>query len=615
MTFSTNNSQHQATNRVQHLFLFICSVCILTSISAQTDKRLNGIEKELHTILKTTKAPGFSVALVQGKKILYAKGFGYRDYENKVPADANTLFAIGSSSKSFTSAVLGQLREEEKLKFDDSPLKYLKDFKFYNDDMNNNIIIQDLMSHRTGLARHDYSWYLFPTYNKDSLLQRVQYQEPFTGIRQQWYYNNFMFLAQGVIAERITGKSWEDNIKERFFTPLGMKRSNTTIDELLKSSNAAIGYELKKNDEIRKMDYYRIAGMRPAGSINSSANEMSNWLITWINKGKFKGQEILPEAYRDEAIGSHAVVSSALPDKKVPDAHITNYGYGWFITSYKGHYRVEHGGNIDGFSASVAFFPSDSIGIVVLANQNGSAVPGLVRNTIADRMLKVNKTNWTKRFKDRQEKEKKAATEAKKESKATNIPNTKPSHLLEEYAGEYSHKGYGKFTLSVENDSLFANFKLMKFYLKHYHYDIFEPFEVEKTGIDTTDTGPLRFNFITNNAGDISGAKMKVEPTIDLITFKRKPSTIDVNKETLDSYVGEYELSGMTMKIYTKGGTTLYAFVKGQPEYELFATDKHKFSLKILDGYKLEFVEDDDQKINALMMIQPNGTFKATRKK
>jgi len=614
MTILTNNSPYRATNTFKHLFLFMCSICMITSISAQTDKRLRGIEKDLNTILKTTKSPGFSVAVVQGKKILYAKGFGYRDYENKVAADANTLFAIGSSSKAFTSAVLGQLRDEEKLKFDDSPLKYLKDFKFYNDDMNNNIIIQDLMSHRTGLPRHDYSWYLFPTFNKDSLLQRVQYQEPFTGIRQQWYYNNFMFLAQGVIAERITEKSWEENIKERFFTPLGMNRTNASIDALLESSNAAFGYELKK-DEIRKMDYYRIAGMRPAGSINSSANEMSNWLITWINNGKFKGKEILPESYRNEAIGSHAVVSSALPDKKVPDAHFANYGYGWFLSSYKGHYRVEHGGNIDGFSASVAFFPSDSIGIVVLANQNGSAVPGLVRNTVADRMLKVNKTNWTKRYQDAQEKAKKASAEAKKESKAANIPNTKPSHILEEYTGSYSNKGYGEFNITVERDSMFANFKLMKFYLRHYHYDIFEPFRVEKTGIDTTDVGPLRFNFSTNNAGEISGAEMKVEPTIDPITFKRKPTTIDVTKETLEIYVGEYEISGMTMKIYTKGGTTLYAFVKGQPEYELLATDTHKFSLKILEGYKLEFLEDDDQSINSLMMIQPNGSFKATRKK
>ncbi len=601
--------------RFAYLLFFICGIAISTSVLAQKDKRLKGVEKELNTILETTNAAGFSVAVVEGKKIIYAKGFGYSDYENKIPADANTLFAIGSSTKAFTSAILGQLRDEEKLSFDESPLKYIDDFKFQNDDMNNNIIIQDLMSHRTGLPRHDYSWYLFPSYNKDSLLQRVQYQEPFTGVRQRWYYNNFMFLAQGVIAERITEKSWEDNIKERFFAPLGMTRSNTTIDELVKSTNVAIGYEVKE-DKVHKMDYYRIAGMAPAGSINSSANEMSNWVITWINNGKFKGKEILSESYRNEAIGSHAVVNSALPDKEVPDAHFANYGNGWFLSSYKSHYRVEHGGNIDGFSASVAFYPSDSIGIVVLANQNGSAVPGLVRNTIADRMLKEKRTDWIKRYTDAQAKSQKAADEAKDDSKSANIPNTKPSHILQEYTGEYSNEGYGKFNITVEKDSLFANFERMKFYLKHYHYDIFEPFRVEKTGIDTTDSGPLRFNFTTNNSGDISGATMQVEPTIDPITFKRKPTSIEVSKETLEQYVGNYELGPMTMKIYVKeAGTTLYAFVKGQPEYELIATDKHKFSLKIIDGYKIEFLEDDNQKINALSMIQPNGTFKATRKK
>ena len=108
--------------------------------------------------------------------------------------------------------------------------------------------------------------------------------------------------------------------------------------------------------------------MSPAGSINSSVNEMSNWIITWINKGKFNDKQILPEAYADEAISSQMVISGALPDKEFPDMHMENYGYAWFLSSYRGHYRVEHHGNIDGFSANVAFFPSDSIGVVVLTN-------------------------------------------------------------------------------------------------------------------------------------------------------------------------------------------------------------------------------------------------------
>ena len=206
---------------MKKIVITLIAIISIASVFAQKDKRLKGLEKELEAILETTKAPGFAVAIVEGKKIIYAKGFGYSDYENKVPSNANTLYAIGSSSKAFTSAILGQLREEDKVSFEESPIKYIPDLKFYTDEMNNNIIIKDLMSHRTGMPRHDYSWYLFPTNNKDSLLLRIKHQEPFIGLRKQWYYNNFMFLTQGVIAERITGKSWEENIKERFFCHIG----------------------------------------------------------------------------------------------------------------------------------------------------------------------------------------------------------------------------------------------------------------------------------------------------------------------------------------------------------------------------------------------------------
>ena len=600
---------------MRNILITLFAIISISTVLAQQDKRLKGLEKELNEILEATKTPGFTVAIVEGKKIIYAKGFGYRDYENKIPADANTLFAIGSSSKAFTSSILGQLRQEDKISFEESPLKYLPDLKFYNDEMNNNIIIKDLMSHRTGLPRHDYSWYLFPTNNKDSLLLRVQHQEPFTGVRKQWYYNNFMFLAQGVIAESITGKSWEENIKERFFKPLGMTRSNVSIEELEKNSNVAIGYELKNDNIISKMDYYHLAGMSPAGSINSSVKEMSNWLITWINKGKFNDEQILPEAYIDDAISSQMVISGALPDKEFPDMHLSNYGYAWFLSSYRGHYRVEHGGNIDGFSANVAFFPSDSIGIVVLTNQNESAVPGLVRNTVADRMLKTQKTDWAKRFTERKLKAKKEEEEAKSETKSSKIENTKPSHILEDYTGEYSHPGYGEFNITNKNDSLFANFKLKKLYLKYIHYDIFEPFEVTKTGSDITDRGLLRLNFITNDGGEISLVKMKVEGALDHpIEFIHKPNIIDVDKENLEKYVGNYELSETTIKVYIKNESKLYLFVNGQPEYELLATDKHKFSFKTLDGYKVEFIESVDESITEIILIQPNGTFKATKK-
>ena len=602
--------------KMKKIILLLCLTICSTAI-AQTDKRLKNIDKELNNILEATEAAGFAVAVVEKNRIIYSKGFGYRDIENKISADANTLFAIGSSTKAFTSAILGQLREGDSLSFDDNPRKYLPELEFYNDELNSNVIIKDLMRHSTGIPRHDVSWYLFPTESADSLLLRIKDHEPFTGLRQQWYYNNFMFLAQGEIAHKLTGKSWGDNIKERFFKPLNMKRSNVSIDELLKKDNRAIGYSTLKDGVNKKSDYYRIAGMRAAGSINSSVNEMSKWLITWINNGKYNDDQIIPETYRNEAMSSQMVVGAALPDEETPDVHFATYGYGWFMTSYKSHYRVEHGGNIDGFSANVAFYPSDSLGIVVLANQNGSRVPTLVRNTIADRMLNVNKTDWTQRFLDAKEKSDKMLEDSEKEGDQAQVENTKPSHNLIEFTGEYDLKGYGDFDVIYKNDSLFANFKRMKVWLKHYHYNVFTPYEV-KNGIVDEEEGlasQLKFNFTTNLSGDIATANIFMEQTLsEPMSFKRTPNTIDVDETQLEAYSGKYELGEMTITVFAKNNT-LYASVPGQTDYELLATAKHKFNLKILDGYKVEFSENDNGEIEAVNLIQPNGTFKATRKK
>ena len=599
---------------MKNRILSLALILIATGLYAQTDKRLKGIEKKFNAILENTKAPGFAVAIVEGDKIIYAKGFGYADYENKVAADANTLFAIGSSAKAFTSSLLGLLRGDDKISFNDNPRKHVPELEFYNDDMNNGIIIKDLMRHTTGLPRHDGAWYFFPSYDKDSLIQRLKHHEPLTGLRQQWYYNNFGFLLQGVITEKLSGKSWEENIEEKFFKPLGMNRSKTTISGMKESSNKAYGYTLDADRNIEKTDYYDIAGMSPAGSINSSVNDMSQWLITWINKGKYKDQQIIPEDYIKEAMSSQAVVASGVPSDELPNVHFVNYGYGWFLHSYKGHYMVEHGGNIDGFSASVGFYPSDKIGVVVLANQNGSAVPSLVRNTVADYMLNVEKTEWAKKHKEDLEEALEAQDKVMEDKETSNVKNTRPSHAKLDYTGFYENAGYGKFEVTVENDSLMTTLNDEKIFINHFHYDTFELIDYSDGKVDSTEIGSsLKVNFKTNESGDIESLTTSIEPTTEAIVFKRTPNTIEVDAKTLEQYVGNYDLAGQVVKFYIKDENILYAFLKGQPEYELVPTDEHKFNLKILDGYKVEFVEVKGM-ITTVKFIQPNGVFSAKKK-
>lgn len=580
----------------------------------ETD-RFAGLDTAFERVLKDWHAAGFAVAVVEKDKIVYAKGFGFKDNEKKIPVTPNTLFAIGSCTKAFTSSMIGLLQKDGKLEYDKPVRNYLPDLKFYNDAMNNTIIVRDLMSHRTGLPRHDYSWYAFPSGSRDSLLKRIQFMEPSFGVREKWQYNNFMFLLQGMIAEKITGKKWEDNIRENIFKPLGMTRSNFSIKDMEKSDDAALGYGLKKDSIIKKLDYYNIDAMGPAGSINSSVTEMANWVNAWIHGGKFNGKEVLPASYVTEAMSSQMVMGAAIPTKEKPEVYLANYGFGWMISSYKGHYRVEHGGNIDGFSANTCFFPSDSVGIVVLSNQNGSAIPSVVRNLIADRILKLPYFDWNSDLKKASGKAKATAKEAEKSKTSSRKTDTKPSHPLKDYEGLFNHPGYGTFEVMVARDSLFAKLGKDILWLKHYHYDIFEPYGKDPAeGIDTTEKSPLRIQFQMNEAGDINAANMAIEPTLPPLKFSKTPKPKEITKEELQKYVGEYELAGMIAKVYIKNEKTLYVVVPGQPDYELVAVDKHKFSFKILSSYSVQFEVNDKGESTSLTFMQPNGNFKAKKK-
>lgn len=577
------------------------------------DPRLAGLDTALTKLLKDWNIAGFAVAIVEKDKVIYSNGFGYRDYAAKLPVTSNTLFAIGSCTKAFTSSLLGLLEKDGKLSFDKKVKEYIPSFRFYNNEMNENITVRDLMCHRTGLPRHDYSWYLFTTKSRDSLVQRIQYLEPSAGVRERWQYNNFMFLTQGVITEKLTGKSWEDNIREKIFLPLGMTRSNLSVTALEKDTDASLGYTVKKDSSIKKLDYYNLDAMGPAGSINSSVNEMANWVITWINDGKFKGKEILPPGYVRDAMSAQMTIRSALPEKEHPDVYFSSYGLGWGLTSYRGHYRVEHGGNIDGFSASTSLFPADSIGIIVLVNQNISSVPMLIRNMVSDRMLRLKYTNRNAEAKEIVRKSKEEQKAAEKVQLSPKVPGTKPSHPLNEYAGSFNHPGYGDADLFTKNDSLFALIGNNTVWLRHYHYDVFEIKSFDKeVGYDTSSTG-TKINFCTGDDGKISGFTAQLEGTVKPLEFAYKPKAKPLEKEALEKYLGEYELGNMVVKVYLKGDI-LVVFVPGQPEYETIYIGDHTFKLKALDGYSLKFELENDRS-KAVSFIQPNGIFKASRKK
>jgi CubicO group peptidase (beta-lactamase class C family) len=598
--------------------IFLLIYCLMTiatfaqKIKLSVDKKFTGLDTAFARVLKDWHAAGFAVAVILKDKVVYAGGFGYRDYEKKIPVTPNTLFAIGSCTKAFTASLVGMLDKEGKIDLDKPVRNYMPNLKFYNNEMNDHITLRDMMCHRTGLPRHDISWYLFPSHSRDSLLTRIQYMEPSAGLREKWQYNNFMFMALGAIVEKITGKAWEENIREKLFTPLGMTNSDVSLADWTKSNEESLGYDVEKDSIIKKQDHYDIAAMSPAGSINSSVNDMAKWVALWIHGGKLNGKEFLPLDFVTDAITVQMAAGGGLPDKDMPDLYFSGYGFGWFLSSYRGHYRVEHGGNIDGFSASTCFYPTDSIGIIVLSNQNGSSVPSVVRNLIADRMLGLKYYDWETYLKSRSDsaKAKEKAAEIKKVKDTAAVG--KHSHSLKDYEGVYSNPGYGPFEITLKRDSFFVSTPKMNLWMQHKNYDIFSLWPIDdKEGIDTTGMSFL-VQFNTNLSGDFESASIQLEASVKPIVFTRAGK--EVSKDILQSYVGEYEISSVTIKVYIKGGNDLFMMVPGQPEYNLVPADKDKFSLKNLSGFSVQFTRNDKNEIDGLLSIQPNGTFKAKKK-
>jgi len=384
----------------------------------------------------------------------------------------------------------------------------------------------------------------------------------------------------------------------------------STID-MERSTDRSLAYT-SENNKIKAIPYRNIDAIGPAGSINSCAKDMANWLITWINDGKFNGKEIIPPGYRSQAMTAQISTGGGLPSKENPDVHMSGYGLAWGLNSYRGHYRVAHSGGIDGFITLTSFFPSDSIGIFVVTNQTPPTTS--IFNFIADRMLNLSYRPWGKTALADKFKADSAAKKAPNNDSINRKTGTKFSHALADYAQEFENKGYGIIKIFRENDTTWINYNeagnKTKSYLEHYHYDVFRIRSTEETE-NPKDAPKIRFN--SDEKGNIASLEIKMEPAVKDILFEKLSPAL--SKNDLQKYVGNYDLNGGTVKVYIKGDKTLMVFLPDQPDYELVPGKKDEFDLKAMKGYSVRFEVNEKNEALSLTFVQPNGNFKATRKK
>ena len=309
------------------------------------ESRLSAIEAKVEKRRKEMGIPGMSLAIVKDGRIIYSKGLGYKDFEKKVPITADTQLAIGSATKAFTALSVLMLQDEGKLSLDDSPKKHLPYFKINNPETDKKIKVRDLMSHSSGLNRTDLAM-ITGKLNRVELIKVAGNAKPMAGLGEKFFYQNIMFAAAGEVVSEVYGKPWRQFVPENIFAPLGMNNSTMTVKQMQKSKDYSFGYDYNfDTKKTRKLPTRDIGEVGPAGSINSSANDMAKWLNFVLSGGEANGKRLVSKASFEEWVK---------PQMKITPNGKVSYGLGWFLQEWKGKKVVQHGGNIDGFNSMVA---------------------------------------------------------------------------------------------------------------------------------------------------------------------------------------------------------------------------------------------------------------------
>jgi CubicO group peptidase (beta-lactamase class C family) len=378
MFFDNKQRSTRVTFATCFCFLTFCLMVSGPVAHAQAPdvtSKLSGFDAYMEQTLKDWNTPGIGVGIVVNDKLVFAKGYGYRDYEKKLPFTPMTLCQIASNSKLFTAVAAGMLVEEGKLTWDKPVRESVPAIQFYNDELNNNVTLRDMLSHRTGVTRHDLIWFKSP-FTRQELFEKLKYLEPQEPMRQTFLYNNLMFSAVGQIIELKSGKRWEQFVNERIFTPLDMSTTTFTISDMTQHPDHGVPYREKRDSfELYKIPFYEdTEGVAPAGGIISNIDELSHWLIALMNGGKYNGKQVLPanvlRATLQPAVGLPNALGEALGFWELLNPA---YGMARETAAYRGHLITFHGGDLPGFHSQVSFMPNDKIGVIVLVISDHSA--------------------------------------------------------------------------------------------------------------------------------------------------------------------------------------------------------------------------------------------------
>lgn len=442
---------------MKKLSLLLAFLAMIIVAGAQTPAFIpDSIDTYIQNGMKDWSVPGLSVVVVKDGKVVLMKGYGVRNIKSNAPVDEHTLFMIASNTKLFTGTALALLETRNKLSLNDKITKYFPNYRLYDTITTKLVTLRDLLTHRIGTKTFQGDFTFWNTkLSREEIMQRMQLLKPSQIFRQDYGYCNSCFLTAGQVIPKVTGKQWEDFVRDTIILPLQMNETRVLSTGIAAQPNAAVPYTTAYTNTLQEVPFDNWNNLAPAASIISSASDLSHWLLMQLDSGRYNGKQVLPWAALQKTRDVNIITSSR--KSPVYPMHFRGYGLGLNEADYNGRQVYWHTGGAGGMVSNVCFIPEERLGIAILTNNDNQNFFELLRYQIMDAYLGVPYVNRSRQqlpgfLRDMKEQV------SEIESWKARVKGNKPLLPLTAYTGVYTNELYGPITISQIGKQLKINF-------------------------------------------------------------------------------------------------------------------------------------------------------------
>ncbi len=490
---------------------------------------LAGLDAYVEELMADWHVPGVAVGVVRTRDGdgEYLRSFGYRDLERGLPVTSKTVFGIGSCAKAFTAAAVAILVSDGALGWNTPLVDSLPRFRLYDDYSTRHATAMDLLLHRTGLAGYNMLKEV-AVFDREGLWDKLQQLEPSYAcpvcgrFRYQMRYSNLSYQIAGRVVEEASGESYEAFVRRRILEPTGMENTTLSYARARESGDFAKPYlNFGPTSEFggpfpssafTNQDPSHEGLIAPSGGVYSSLEDMVRWVRLHLDRGESGDTRVISE----EAMRlMHTPLMGIRYYPDDPEEAYLSYGMGWYVQDYRGHYMVQHEGQVYGYMAMVSFLPFEGIGVVVLTNSYYHHVASIVSKNIYDRLLGLDAQERSAGILEGYRAAAKAMHERIYGIWRRRPENAPATHSIEAYTGEFRNPLYGTLLIREVGGELQVVFKeRFAVELRHFSYDTFA------TVSDLLDYNHLFFRFQLGADGNVDGVRVPLDGLDEDVLFR-----------------------------------------------------------------------------------------------